>query len=195
MILGLLGDIHGNHLALEAVLESAKIRQVEKLLITGDVVGYYYKPKEVLNLLKEWDIELVRGNHEDMLERAISDSSYLTEIGKKYGSGLRVAIEEFDIKTLKFFRNLKQKIVIKWPNLDIMLCHGSPWQTSQYVYPDVNEDVLNKYLEFEADVFVQGHTHYPLFKKIKEKLIINPGSVGQPRNGAKGANWAQSRPL
>ena len=71
MKLGLLGDIHSNNLALQAVLAAASSSGVEKLLITGDLVGYYYAPLEVLEMLQPWDRHIVRGNHEDMLNSEI----------------------------------------------------------------------------------------------------------------------------
>ena len=67
MKIGLLGDIHGNSRALRAVLESARVKGVEKLCLTGDFVGYYYHPDEVLDLLASWPNHAVRGNHEAML--------------------------------------------------------------------------------------------------------------------------------
>ena len=67
MRIALLGDIHGNSFALAAVLEAARAAHVEKLLITGDFVGYYFWPREVLDMLDDWDVAAVRGNHEDML--------------------------------------------------------------------------------------------------------------------------------
>ena len=86
MKLALLGDIHGNKFALQAVLESAKNHNVDKLLITGDLVGYYPFVKEVLDLLKPWKKFIVSGNHEVMMKNSINDNDYLKKI-----SSLRVA--------------------------------------------------------------------------------------------------------
>ena len=63
MRIALLGDIHGNSFALAAVLGAARATRVEKLLITGDFVGYYFWPREVLDMLRDWEVEAVRGNH------------------------------------------------------------------------------------------------------------------------------------
>jgi len=94
MRLGLIGDIHGNHRALGVVLAAATSFGVEKLLITGDLVGYYFEPLEVLKLLEPWSKYLVRGNHEDMLSIARSKTSFLTKVDARYGSGLHTAIEQ-----------------------------------------------------------------------------------------------------
>ena len=91
MKLGLLGDVHGNDRALAAVLGAASEANVDRLLVTGDLVGYYFSPRQVLNLLDDWD-SIVSGNHEVMLSRSRSNSDYLAEVSERYGSGLRVAL-------------------------------------------------------------------------------------------------------
>jgi len=68
--LGLLGDVHGNDNSLAAVLRAASKAKVDKLLVTGDLVGYYFSPREVLNLLSGWDCYIVSGNHEVMLSQS-----------------------------------------------------------------------------------------------------------------------------
>ena len=77
MKIGLLGDIHGNRYALDAVLTSARLFGIERLLITGDLIGYYFWPREVLELLTPWNFTAVYGNHESMLFKAERDGEYL----------------------------------------------------------------------------------------------------------------------
>jgi Icc-related predicted phosphoesterase len=78
--LALLGDIHGNHLALQVVLGAASSAGAECLLVTGDLVGYYYAPSEVLKMLRVWDRHVVRGNHEDMLHSVRSEPDLLLQV-------------------------------------------------------------------------------------------------------------------
>ena len=94
MKLALLGDVHGNSRALNAVLSKASFLDVKALLITGDLVGYYYSPLAVLDMLRSWKYYLVRGNHEDMLKIARYDGNFLSKVDAKYGMGLRLAIEQ-----------------------------------------------------------------------------------------------------
>ena len=71
----------------------------------------------------------------------------------------------------------------------ISLFHGSPWDPLQgYIYPDYPG--FGEFLRIDSDLFFLGHTHYPLYKKIGNKGIINPGSVGLPRNGDSRAQAA-----
>jgi predicted phosphodiesterase len=73
----------------------------------------------------------------------------------------------------------------------ILLCHGAPHEIDYYVYPDSSLAVLDGAALTEFDLVVTGHTHYPMQKTLNEKtLLVNPGSVGQPRNRQPGAHWA-----
>ncbi len=190
MKLALLGDIHGNHLALQAVLSAASLSGVEKLLITGDLVGYYYMPLEVLNLLRSWDRHVVRGNHEDMLNSARTDPAFLAQMGVRYGTGLRTALEQLSEKQIDELCCLPHPLELMIDGCKVLLCHGAPWDVDQYVYPDAAPEMLERCAKQDFDLVVMGHTHYPMQNMIGKTLVVNPGSVGQPRNRQPGAHWA-----
>tara|TARA_B100001093_G_scaffold507414_1_gene567948 strand:- start:943 stop:1641 length:699 start_codon:yes stop_codon:yes gene_type:complete len=190
MNIGILGDIHGNHIALESVLRKAKIMNVKKLLITGDLVGYYYNIKEVLDLLDPWDWVSVRGNHEDMLKECIRNNNNFTKIEKKYGSSLRRTADHITEKQLDMLINLPHPKELDIEGSKILLCHGSPWDNNQYIYPDSDFDTLERCAIKNYNIVILGHTHYPMIKLIKSVQIVNPGSVGQSRDKSFGAKWA-----
>lgn len=190
MKLALLGDIHGNHLALAAVLAAARKHGVERLLITGDLVGYYFWPREVLELLAPWSSVAVRGNHEDMLAAARSDPAYLLRVDARYGTGLRSAVEQLDAQQLDQLCALPHPLELVIDGCRILLCHGAPWDVDQYVYPDTKSELLERCAIQEFDLVVLGHTHYPMQHKIGRTLLVNPGAAGQPRNRKPGAHWA-----
>lgn len=189
MKLGLLGDIHGNHRALTAVLDSAARHGVERLLVTGDLVGYYFWPKEVLDLLQGWTVNIVRGNHEVMLANALADGGCLALAEAKYGTGLRVAIEHLGAARLNELCRLPHPLELTIDGRRILLCHGSPWDIDCYVYPDASPELLEKCAVSGHDLVVMGHTHYPAQRQVGDTLVVNPGSVGQPRNRVPGAHW------
>jgi putative phosphoesterase len=190
MKIGLLGDIHGNHRALQAVLSAAVSLKLEVLLFTGDLVGYYDSPLAVLNMLKLWKCYMVRGNHEEMLNQARVDSDFLVEADAKYGTGLRSAIKQLSKEQIDELCNLPHPLSLEIDSCKILLCHGSPWDINQYVYPDSPQKLLAKCAIKNYELVVLGHTHYPMIHKIGNTLIVNPGSVGQPRDSRPGAHWA-----
>lgn len=190
MKLALIGDIHGNDRALKAVLEAASVAKVDRLLVTGDLVGYYFAPAQVLDLLSEWDRDVVCGNHEAILSAARSDADYLAKVDARYGSGVRIAIEQLTSKQLDELCALPHPLELDIDGARILLCHGAPWNLNQYIYPDAEQALIARCAAENYDLVVMGHTHYPMLKQAGKTVLVNPGSVGQPRNRVPGACWA-----
>ena len=70
---------------------------------------------------------------------------------------------------------------VTWEDCGVCFCHGSPWAPKDgYVYPDTP---LDQFKDVAASIFCLGNTHYPMHRRVGEKIIINPGSLGQPRHG------------
>jgi putative phosphoesterase len=190
MKVAIIGDIHGNAYGLCAVLDAAKKLGAECLLITGDLVGYYFKPNEVIKLIEPWQKYLVRGNHEDMLAEARINPTVLSEIERRYGSAISVALNTLTEDDLEMLCNLPHPLDLELDGMKILLCHGTPWDNDVYVYPDAEDDLINKCAMQQYDVVILGHTHYPMLKQVGKTQLVNPGSVGQPRNRQPGAQWA-----
>lgn len=190
MRLALIGDIHGNSAALRVVLDHAASENVSTLLITGDLVGYYFDPRGVLDLLAPWQKYIVRGNHEDMLASARRDPGQRSRTQLRYGSGLRIALETLLAEELDALSALPHPLDLNLDGKHILLCHGAPWDNDCYVYPDADADLMRRCAVPGYNLVVLGHTHYPMMRKTGETIIINPGSVGQPRNRKPGAQWA-----
>jgi putative phosphoesterase len=191
MKVALVSDIHGNAAALEAVLSAARAEGVERLLCCGDIVGYYYEPSRCLDLLSEWTIDCVRGNHEDMLQSLLASPSLAGGIRERYGSGLSIAASELSPERLSYLAALPEQRVVPIDGKTILLCHGAPWDAGFYVYPDAAGDIFRRCAEGGNDYVALGHTHRQLGVRHERTLIINPGSVGQARGGARGrAGWA-----
>lgn len=190
MKIGLLADIHGNSLALEAVLAAARKEGVDELLIMGDLVGYYFHPEKVLALLEPWNKQVIRGNHEESLEQARVSPDSLPPYEKRYGSGLRMALEKLDTRQLDYLSALPNRLKLTRGSHSILMCHGSPWDTDQYIYPDSDDTLFERCFEEGDDIILLGHSHYPLLKQLNTAVFVNPGSVGQPRDRKPGAAWA-----
>lgn len=190
MLLGLIGDIHGNDAALREILEAARRKHVQALLITGDLVGYYHRPDAVLELLDKWTCHIVRGNHEDMLCRARSSADALEEVERKYGTALRTTLATLTPAQLDRICNLPHPLELEIGGRRILLCHGAPWDNDQYIYPDAAPGLLQRCATGGHDLIVLGHTHYAMLHHFGRTTIVNPGSAGQPRDRIQGAAWA-----
>jgi predicted phosphodiesterase len=72
----------------------------------------------------------------------------------------------------------------------VLVAHGAPWDTDQYIYPNADEALVARLDAYEEDIVVLGHTHWRKVWARGGKTIVNPGSVGQPRDRMPGAAWA-----
>lgn len=190
MRVALLADIHGNDLALGVVLAAVRQAGIELLLVCGDIVGYYFAPERVMDMLRPWRKHMVRGNHEDMLALAQQSPEVLARIDRQYGCGIRLALERLAAPDLAALLDLPATSDVEIDGCRLLLCHGSPWDTNQYVYPDAPAELLERCATPGYTAIVMGHTHYPMMREAKGIRLINPGSVGQPRNRNPGADWA-----
>lgn len=190
MKIAVISDIHGNCDALIEVLKKAKNENVAHLLILGDIVGYYYYPDKILELISEWSYDIIKGNHEKILEDLLANPSLGESIRLKYGSGHQEAINKLTIQQLDFLRNLPETKSIQIDGISILMSHGSPWSNNYYIYPDCNKTILEKCDSKQHDFVLIGHSHYSFAIKNTNSILINPGSVGQSRQTGGKASWA-----
>lgn len=190
MRIAILSDIHGNIDALNAVTSSAAFLECDLYINAGDAIGYYLYPSEVIDKLFEYNFISIKGNHEEMLERAASDKSILVEMTIKYGVGHQICFDQLSKVQLEFLFNLPFNSKIPTPIGNIEVFHGSPMSNSEYIYPD--SDLAKTALQIPKDCrwLILGNTHWPMIRTIGSTTIINPGSVGQSRNGSGKAHWA-----
>lgn len=73
---------------------------------------------------------------------------------------------------------------------NIFLFHGTPEGNRYYFYPDSPIDSIKRCMPSDCRWLILGNTHWPMIRYVGEVVVINPGSVGQPRNGSPGAHWA-----
>ncbi len=189
MKIAIISDIHGNHYALEAVLKEAQSLEVEHLFILGDFVGYYYHPDIVLQYLKDWPKDMIKGNHEILMANAAENNENLRKIIEEYGFGIEIALEILDKKTRNKLINLKVRKSIELDNIKFELCHGSPWDVNLYIYPDSDIENLKRCAIEGVDFVFIGHTHHHFIYHHNNSIIANVGSVGQNREKGGLASW------
>ncbi|MDB9909845.1 metallophosphatase family protein [Gammaproteobacteria bacterium] len=190
MYIALLSDIHSNIFALDAVYKDLEEKDISKILITGDLIGYYYWPKEVITkVMRDKRVACISGNHEEILAESMNCTIKAAEYRKKYGSGYDVCIKELSNSQLHWLLSLPKTLSLEIEGISFFLAHGSLHSASDYIYPDAPKELLDKnYTDALFTVF--GNTHYPFTAHNGKNTIINPGSVGQPRDLSGIASYA-----
>lgn len=191
MKVALLADIHANADALAAVLADALGAGVERLVVAGDIVGYYHEPARALALLDEWVWVGVRGNHEEIVAAVARGERAIESVPALYRSGAATAVAQLggDVDRLARLPHPRLEDV---GGIRVLVCHGTPWAIDEYVYPDADGERRQAMFDAlgHADVLVYGHTHHPVAWRHDGRVVVNPGSVGQPRDRLGGACWA-----
>lgn len=188
MRLCILADVHGNLAALKTVLLDAEKRGVDGYACLGDVVGYGPHPGECLDLLRSLDCRILQGNHEAGLLGLPTAGRFndYARLAIEYTKGVLTEDQ------LEFLGTLRSSDEI---GEQIFLSHGSPNDRDEYLIflPQIDEvlEKANYWLTF------CGHSHLQFVydgEKLKtgeiggyslsgeKRFLINPGSVGQPRD-------------
>jgi putative phosphoesterase len=174
MKIGLISDIHSNIYALKSVLN--RLHGMDLILCAGDITGYYPFVNEVFEELNSHHVIFIKGNHDAYL--CGDEIKDLGPIKLKSFEYTKDRITDTNFQQLRDIP-VEQKLDID--GMQFVMFHGSPWnKLEEYIYPDYLN--FNKFNHIDADVIILGHTHYPMIKQIGLKLIINPGSCGQPRD-------------
>ena len=201
----ILSDIHANMDALDAVLDSLPQGSWDRVIVLGDLVGYGGAPNDVIDRIRELDpLAIIRGNH-DKASCGLDDGSnfnHVARVAAEWTGGI-LTPENRD-----YLRNLPAGPLTIDERLEI--CHGSPDDEDHYIFDA--EDARQALEAGDRQLCLFGHTHLPvIFRRagtacdgfIPEedaeltlrleddvRYVVNPGSVGQPRDGDPRAAFA-----
>ena len=177
MKLGVLSDIHGNKVALDAVL--ADMPTVDALVCAGDVVGYNPWHGDCVDALRERSVPTVMGNHD---RAVVHDTGF--GFNSMAGAGVEHARETLTDDQREWLAGRPDRHTTA--DGQVRLVHGHPDDPDRYTYP---EEFSPRLLDDE-DALVLGHTHVQGHERFDEGVVLNPGSVGQPRDGDPRAAYA-----
>ena len=208
-----ISDLHSTLEALSAVLRDVESKNVHKIVCLGDVVGYGPDPIEVLDIVREVCEVVIEGNHDEAIGYRIP----------RHFKRLAARAALWTRQRLKPKKNAKPEVRDRWKYLrglpgteDLggwLLSHGSPVSNLDYVYDkQAALEVFERDMQSFQTCFL-GHTHVPgifvmdegegvhwvpaeegkRYRVKARKMIVNVGSVGQPRDGDNRACWVLAR--
>ena len=200
-----LTDIHANLEALDTCLADARARGYERTVVLGDIVGYGPDPNEVIERVQALaPVAIVRGNH-DKVACGIEQAEGFNVVAKSAASWTLTALTP-DYRA--WLAALPEGPILVDPVIEI--CHGSPFDEDAYIFDEL--DVIRALKASQRPLCLFGHTHYlitwelstdaadsvgpsatrELLITLREgfKYLVNPGSVGQPRDGDARAAYA-----
>ena len=186
MRIAAISDVHGNLYALMRVLESIDSENIDTIICLGDLVGYGSQPNEVISLIRKRHILCIKGNYDNsVIDKGFT---YIRDTAINSFS-LPWTVEELRTSNKYFLENQPDRISLNIQNKEIVFVHGSQRKINEYLTHDY-ENLEEVMTEFNGDILVCAHTHIPYLKEFKDKLLVNCGSVGKPKNGSPNATYA-----
>jgi predicted phosphodiesterase len=179
--LGVIADVHGNALALAAVLEHAKQQGVERLVDLGDTLYGPLQPREAFRLFQSAPlIAGVSGNQDRKIFQAATPDL-------EANRNLAFVVRDLAAGAIAWLRALPPTAVVDG---EVFLCHGAPTSDTTYLLEDVrtgipalrpDAEILEILGDVREPVILCGHSHIPRVVRLSSgQLIVNPGSVGLP---------------
>jgi putative phosphoesterase len=177
-------DLHGNFDALRALPEV-----YDELWVLGDLVNYGPEPAAVVDFVMAKSTVTVRGNHDhsiafDVDPRCTPRYQKMAETTRQYTASV------LDKDQKAFLRQLPLHAELRRRDTRFYLCHAKPSDPLYGYCPENSEDWVSEVEGVDADVLLVGHTHTPFIRQIGNRLVVNPGSLGQPKTGGPDACYA-----
>lgn len=183
MKVAFLADVHSNLHALEAVMRRLDSEGADLVLCAGDVVGYGAFPNECCRIIERLASRCIRGNHD---RSAITrDTSMMNAYA---AAAANWTAQNLDSSSSAWLAGLEDSCRRTFDQRNLLMVHGSPRDPDEYIFEeDLDESIMRS---AEAEILVMAHTHVPFVHTLSSGLVINPGSVGQPRDRDPRASFA-----
>jgi putative phosphoesterase len=183
-------DLHGNFDALQAL--QAVESKPDAVLFMGDVVGYGPEPQPCLAWIRANATYAVRGDHDEAAARDVPSHSppELQDLSEATRAYTRRMLGEAD---LSYLGNLPLEDALDLHGTRFYLTHASPRDNLGRSLPltEVKEkELAEEIAHLDAEVVFLGHTHVPAIRQVQKTVLVNPGSLGQPRHGTASPTYA-----
>ena len=197
-------DIHGNLEALLAMFKAIQKKRIDHYIFLGDLVGYGASPNEVIQKVAALKpLSIIRGNH----DKAVSGLDSVQTFNPIAASAIFWTKRNITAKNLEFLTRLGQGPEVV--DGTITICHGAPFDEDYYIFGEF--DAAEAFQHLQTPVGFFGHTHFPFVYSCREgavevtflegqanevrlekdvRYLINPGSIGQPRDRNSRAAFA-----
>jgi len=194
MRLAFISDIHANFEALESVLADIEQQKVDEIICLGDIVGYGANPNECAEIVRKKSSTILLGNHDAAAVNLLATHHF--------NSHAKIAIEWTAGALKTDIRSFLLSLPLTITRDALTLVHSTPYEPNMWYYITSLEEAAFNFQYFETNVCLVGHTHIPIIIVLDKKkevyvhqatrvnvremngsrLLINVGSVGQPRD-------------
>ena len=196
--IAVISDIHGNCLALDAVLADLERRPADRVVCLGDAIQGGAQPAEVVERLRSLGCRVVMGNADAWLLSGLNTSTVegVTERQEQVRQWQLARLSEEDQQYIASFQSTVE--VTLGDGVEMLCFHGSPASFDELIFPETPEEEFQRMLgAWMGRVTTGGHTHLQQVRRLGNYFFFNPGSVGvaynrnQPEEGFQLDHWAE----
>jgi putative phosphoesterase len=196
--IALLGDVHANLPALEAVLSHAKNLGAEEIWNIGDFLGYGAFPNQVVKRMRKKKFTSIIGNYDlKVLDFPKKDENWRQNKHPLKYLAFKWAHDNLSRKSRQFLISLPEEREIEVGSFRFLLVHGSPVSNEELLEPATPERRLLEIQQIAKETYgvefaaiICGHSHQAFTRQVEKTLFVNTGSVGRPDDGNPRAAYA-----
>lgn len=191
MKIAFISDIHGNAVALDAVLADVKQKDVDKIYVLGDICYRGPEPKRSLELIQLLDTDVINGNADEWVVRGVRAGEVPDHALELMNTERQWTVGKLDSSDLHYLENLQTQLTVNVDGIKIAAYHATPDSLFKIVLPNADDETINTSLmkPSDADIYVYAHIHRPYVRYINGKVVMNIGSVGLPFDGLTKASY------
>ncbi|MCL2884206.1 MAG: metallophosphatase family protein [Oscillospiraceae bacterium] len=179
MKIAVLSDIHGNNMALDAVIADIQQQNADHIFILGDMISDFAQAtKEILHAVRRLSAYVIRGNREGYM-LANADGAFGDEWRRfdQFSTNLQT-YRQLDADDFAYLRALPKQMAFSFERFSVRTVHGSPFSESDAIMDGADDLIARSAAAIAEDILLCGHTHRPLIRRIGDKTVVNVGSVG-----------------
>jgi protein phosphatase len=184
MKIAIISDVHGNFDALSELPES-----YDELWALGDLVNYGPEPGQVIDWVRDKATLIVRGNHDQCIgygddPQCSPRFRHMAEATRQFSDAVVTPEQKV------YIRSFPSRIGVRRAQTRFFLCHATPSDPLYEYRTAESEKWVEECTQLNTDVIFVGHTHVPFIRSFNGQILVNPGSIGQPKTGKPDACYA-----
>ncbi len=195
MKLAFFGGIYNNYLALDAAIRDARSRGADQLFCLGDLGAFGPHPDRVFDLIHEAGVTCIQGNYDNSIGNDLQDcqcgytdprDNHFAQISYEY------TYRKTSVVNRTWMRELPPELRLDVDGLRVLLCHGSPRKTNEFLWESTTSTHFLEKLadDFEADLILGTHTGIHWQRELSRgRQFVNVGVLGRPENDGRANVW------
>ena len=189
------GGIYNNYLALATALDDANRRKVDAIYCLGDMGAFGPHPDRVFPLLRDHGVQCIQGNYDNSVGNGLADCQCgYTDPRDNHFAQLSYAytFANTSLANRAWLRDLPAQRRIQLGRYEVLLCHGSPRRTNEFLWESTTSTAFLEHLAqiYQADVILGTHTGIKWHRRLaNDRHFVNVGVLGRPENDGTTNVW------